>query len=447
MDFIPFHRRPSVQTALGIVILTAVYLWSAEATNQTWSVSSLILDLALAAIALLLMLALASQFVLPVRTWEQRSAAFNRLLGHSVGARGPVVFITEGRARSAHDERDRQGPGVLVVDSASAAVLRTDVQFTRAVGPGVVFTQPGERLAEALDLRRQVRGLGGSPEAAGAPGPGQITSWALTQDGIPVATDLRVTFMLDSGHVTPPREGRIADLAPFEFNSGAAERAVYGRAHADDEGVPWTDLPLRLAVELWRDRVKNRPLEELLSDTPGVTSPLAAIQDEILARLTSHAMEGAGDDRRTRRVINREFELLYLRGVRVLSVSLYGLYLPREVREERMRRWRERWAGALQSALAGSEGATEASGHPGKGAGPLRLPLALTAGLRSRLNEGDQPSLRETVSLLVRQAARLSIEEGSGIEGTSISAGLERAAQEIADLDHDCGEPQEGWKL
>src|SRR3990170_4529158 len=447
MDFIPFYRRPAFQTALGLVFLAAVYLWAAISLDQTWTASGLVVDMALGAIALLSMIALASQFALPVRTWEQRSAAYNRLLGHLAGARGPVMFIKDGEAREAHRERERRGPGVLVIDSASAAVLRTDVQFTRAAGPGVVFTQSGERLAEALDLRRQLRGIGGAPPAAGPPAAGQLTSWALTQDGIPVATDLRVTFMLDSGHVTPPREGRIADLAPFEFNSGAAERAVYGRAHADDEGVPWTDLPLRLAVELWRDRVKNRPLEELLSDTPGVTSPLAAIQDEILARLTSHAMEGAGDDRRTRRVINREFELLYLRGVRVLSVSLYGLYLPREVREERMRRWRERWAGALPSALAGAEGATEASGHPGKGAGPLRLPLALTAGLRSRLNEGDQPSLRETVSLLVRQAARLSIEEGSGIEGTSISAGLERAAQEIADLDHDCGEPQEGWKL
>lgn len=438
MDFIPFHRRPSVRTAFGLIILAAIYLWSMTAANRTMPLSSLILDLALAGITLLLMIALASQFILPVRTWEQRSAAFNRLLGHLVGGRGPVMFIHEGRSRRAHSERDRQGPGVLIIDSDSSAVLRTDVEFTRAVGPGVIFTQPGERLAEALDLRRQMRGLGGSPLAAGAPEPGQITSWALTQDGIPVATDLRVTFMLDSGHVSPPREGRIADQAPFEFNPASAERAVYGRAHADDEGVPWTDLPLRLAVELWRDQVKNRPLETLLSDEAGEASPLETIQDEILARLTSHASDAVGPDHRTQRVINREFELLYLRGVRVLSVNLYGLYLPREVREERIRRWQERWTGAGQTALSGAEAAGESAQALGDAADALRLPMALTAGLRSRLNLGIHPSLRETVSLLVRDVRRVSDEETFGREGAAISASLEQAAKEIDDLEHDC---------
>src|SRR3990170_2812823 len=167
MDFIPFYRRPAFQTALGLVFLAAVYLWAAISLDQTWTASGLVVDMALGAIALLSMIALASQFALPVRTWEQRSAAYNRLLGHLAGARGPVMFIKDGEAREAHRERERRGPGVLVIDSASAAVLRTDVQFTRAAGPGVVFTQSGERLAEALDLRRQLRGIGGGPPGRG----------------------------------------------------------------------------------------------------------------------------------------------------------------------------------------------------------------------------------------------------------------------------------------
>jgi hypothetical protein len=447
MDFTPFHRRPAVQTAFGLILLAAVYLWSLTAANQTPSVSTIFIDLALAAITLLLMIALASQFALPVRTWDQRSAAFNRLLGHLVGARGPVMFIQEGRPLEAHGERDRQGPGVLVIDSASAAVLRTDVKFTRAVGPGVVFTQAGERLAEALDLRRQVRGLGGSYPAAGPPAAGQITSWALTQDGIPVSTDLRVTFMLDSGHVTPPREGRIADLAPFEFNPAAAERAVYGRAHADDENVPWTDLPLRLAVELWRDQVKQRPLEALLGENAGEAPALEAIQNEILARLTSHASEAVSDDRRTHRVVNREFELLYLRGVRVLAVHLYGLYLPREVRDERIRHWRERWIGAVQRVRLDAYDAGGLTAHSGETSELLRLPLALTAGLREHLNRGDHPSLRETVSLLIHAGGRLSSEGGTEGAPSSISARLEQAAKEADDLNHDCEAQSEGWKL
>jgi hypothetical protein len=445
MDFTPFYRRPAVQTAFGLIVLTALYLWSLAASDRTLSVPTLIIDLALAAITLLLMIALASQFALPVRTWDQRSSAFNRLLGHLLGARGPVMFIREGRPLEAHGERDRRGPGVLVIDSASAGVLRTDVKFTRAVGPGVVFTQAGERLAEALDLRRQIRGLSGSPPAASPPVAGQLTTWALTQDGIPVSTDLRVTFMLDSGHVTPPREGRLADLAPFEFNPAAAERAVYGRAHADDENVPWTDLPLRLAVELWRDRVKQRPLEALLNEGSREVSALEAIQGEILARLTSHASESIGEDRRTHRVVNREFELLYLRGVRVLAVHLYGLYLPREVREERIRHWRERWLAATRRAQLDVHQAVGSSPHSDATSEILRLPLALTASLRERLSRGDEPSLRETVSALIHSALA-TVDEVEGIPAL-VPTRLGQAAKEVDAFDHDCEAQAQGWKL
>jgi hypothetical protein len=447
MDFIPFHRRPAVQTAFGLVFLTAVYLWSSRAASPKLSISSIIIDLALGAVTLLLMIGLASQFVLPLTTWDQRSAAFNRLLGYTLGTRGPVMFIREGRPVEAHAERDRRGPGVLVIDSASAAVLRTDVNFTRAVGPGVVFTQGGERLAEALDLRRQIRSLAASSPTSGAPAPGQITSWALTQDGIPVSTDLRVTFMLDSGHLTPPREGRMADLTPFEFNPAAAERAVYGRAHADDEGVPWTDLPVRLAVELWRDQVKQRPLEALLNEKAGEAPALHSIQNEILARLTSHASEAVGEDRQAHRVINREFELLYLRGVRVLAVNLYGLYLPREVRDESIRLWRQRWSAAVQGALLDTAGAPGAEAGTGESADLLRLPLELTAGLRDRLNRGEDPSLRDTVSLLIHEAWRLSTSEAVGSVQPSIAGGLEQAAKEADALDQNCEAQPERWKL
>lgn len=446
MDFTPLYRRPAAQTAFGLIVLAALYLWSFAAADQSLSLPTIIIDVALAAIMLLAMIALASQFVLPVRTWDQRSAAFNRLLGHLVGSRGPVMFIQQGRPLEAHGERDRQGPGVLVIDSASAAVLRTDVKFTRAVGPGVVFTQAGERLAEALDLRRQVRGLGGASPAANPPPPDQITTWALTQDGIPVSTDLRVTFMLDSGHVTPPREGRLADLAPFEFNTAAAERAVYGRAHADDENLPWTDLPLRLAVELWRDQVKQRPLEALLMEDSGETSALEAIQNEILARLTSHASEAGGGDRRTRRVVNREFELLYLRGVRVLAVHLYGLYLPREVRDDRIRHWRERWLAAVQRVHLDADDRGRPTTLLGPTSGMLRHPLDLTAGLREHLNRGEHPSLRETVSLLIQGAWRLSTGGADGLPST-VAARLGQAAREVDALDHDCEARPQEWKL
>src|SRR4030067_879401 len=131
MDFIPFYRRPAFQTALGLVFLAAVYLWAAISLDQTWTASGLVVDMALGAIALLSMIALASQFALPVRTWEQRSAAFNRLLGHLAGARGPVMFIKDGEAREAHRERERRGPGGLAMDFARAWECGAGLQVAR----------------------------------------------------------------------------------------------------------------------------------------------------------------------------------------------------------------------------------------------------------------------------------------------------------------------------
>jgi hypothetical protein len=200
-----------------------------------------------------------------------------------------------------------------------------------------------------------------------------------------------------------------------------------------------------LTVELWRDQVKQRPLGALLSEEAEGPPPLESIQNEILARLTSHASQVIGDDQRTHRVVNREFELLYLRGVRVLAVNLYGLYLPREVRDERIRHWRERWASAIRVARPGSGAPGGDAVHVGDPAGRLAFPLALTAGLRDRLNRGDHPSLRDTVAMILHQALQLSTADAVWGVPSSIADGLEQAAKEVEDLDLDCqARPREG---
>ena len=46
---------------------------------------------------------------------------------------------------------------MIVLDTASGAVLRNDVAFTRVIGPGLTFTQRSEYLAGAMDLHRQTQ--------------------------------------------------------------------------------------------------------------------------------------------------------------------------------------------------------------------------------------------------------------------------------------------------
>ncbi len=65
----------------------------------------------------------AAQFALPVRTFDERMKAFNRILLYLRGQHGPAIFVKEGKANTRADEADKVLPGVALVDLSSAIVL------------------------------------------------------------------------------------------------------------------------------------------------------------------------------------------------------------------------------------------------------------------------------------------------------------------------------------
>jgi hypothetical protein len=401
MDAAPFYRKPWFGTLAGIVLFGLVYAWASHSSLLAQPALTLLLDALIFVVSLLAAIALASQFVLPVRTADERWQALSRVISFVLRQHGPISTVENGRLGPVRGE-DRAGAGVLFVDPASAAVLRTPTRFTRAVGPGHAFTAPGERVAEAIDVRRQVRSLQGQ-----RPGPGDPvdadSAMALTRDGIPISADLSVTFMLDPGHNLPPREGRSAQLPPYEVNLQAAERAAYGHAYGDGdhEDLPWTELPLRLVVDVWREEVKRHRLDELLDDSTGIPSPVHRLQDSLQARLAPAASPSA--DRSTAPQPTREQQVLSARGIRVLSVSLGNLYLPERVQEQRMERWRDAWSSL-------SAKGQEIDGH-GIGAQASESDPAwhdLTRSLAGSLASGETPGLEPTLQHILSDAARLA---------------------------------------
>jgi hypothetical protein len=507
MDLVPFYRRPGVISLIGLMILTAVYallfravdfsgmtrsplsdavlvvgmlalggvlvfiayllLWTSEVENVLasmarllflggWTLSNLYVLLGagspvmrmvlvhtdLAFLTLLGSLAVTSQMVLPVHELSERIAVFTRLLAFLIGERGPVMFLHAGETIEAHGERERRGPGVFLIDYASAAVLRTATRFTRAVGPGVVFTERGERLAEALDLRRQVRSVTGSiPQAGNAVENADVTALAVTRDGIPIATDLSVTFMLDPGHQGEPREGRLPDQPPYEFNPIAVERAVYGHAYSKFEDLPWTELPIRLAGDLWREAVKEYSLEELLGEDEGGAPPLGQVCERIKARLTDVGSEKIEEQSRD----NLELAVLQSRGIRVLSVDAgTAIYLPDDIRKERMTRWREAWAGAVYEALAEAKDQVKRLRQQGDSKAHATLLRDLSIELRRRLQEGSIPNRKETLRTLFEDAVQLCAQRGHVADGSNIAIQLTSALEEFAALDDDCIDVTDG---
>ncbi len=147
-----------------------------------------------------------AQFVLPVRTPEERSKVFERMSNFIFRYHGPALFIKEGKVVGTQAETHRWLPGIVFVDHCSAIVLerqpsqsvmsywrrrlrsslrRSHEQpgpMVRVAGPGIVFTRGAEKLRGAVDLRPQTRRA--------------ESVIAHTRDGIPVETAVHTAFTL-----------------------------------------------------------------------------------------------------------------------------------------------------------------------------------------------------------------------------------------------------------
>lgn len=166
-----------------------------------------------------------SQYVLPITGGEDRLNIFNRLLLFMSGKHGMAIHVKEGQSIQHPDEEKRRGPGVILVDSSSAAILerrilpygllvhlllrfiyfsndyirglfnikqtKKAVPHFRVLGPGLNFTNAedfpklpkwDEKLHGVVDLRPQFRGR------AGVQG--------YTRDGIELNTSISVIFTI-----------------------------------------------------------------------------------------------------------------------------------------------------------------------------------------------------------------------------------------------------------
>jgi hypothetical protein len=289
----------------------------------------------------LISLFVVAQFVLPVHTWQERIMAWNRLRSYLVGWHGPAVFVREGKLISRAEEDDNVYPGVALVDLRSAIVLEQtnawalesetdgeiddpvskrrppfsfrrgpasqDDQYglTRVCGPGINFTEWGEKIRNVVDLRPQIRLESGVK--------------AFTKDGIEVETRVFVGFSLSSppdvipvayvggnsvedlyglvveekspGMIaingkfsldsedareihrlvvsgsteartsakTTTRSGRSARKGPFAFDEHRIFSAAYGQAYrgSPNEKTQWHELPLLVAVEIFRNHLEQ----------------------------------------------------------------------------------------------------------------------------------------------------------------------------------------------
>jgi hypothetical protein len=327
MDDTPFYKRPLFYIIGWLAFLLLVY--GAQVYRMGGiraSFLDIIFDLVCVfPLLLVLWMAFFAQFVLPVRTFRDRQRIFDRLITYLFGGHGPALFIRNGEVIKREGEERKRGPGVLWLDTASAAVTRTAVAIKQTIGPGVHFIQTHEYIAGTVDLHIQSYSIPKETDNPFKPKTeaqtieeyNQIQDRckqvsALTRDGIEVVPRIAVSFRVNTGF---PRDGQPGsrfgyrtgvtkkDKEREEQDKDAIRRAILGEginpmAEPDSprHRIAWNQLPVLLAVDVWREYVGKFTLDELFLPTQPVPTPAPKMPEptpEEIDRLSQPIRVGA----------------------------------------------------------------------------------------------------------------------------------------------------------
>lgn len=317
-----------------------------------------ILLLIIFVISFLAFLIFFSQFSLPVLNLENRIKAVQRLFSYLLNDHGPAIFIENGEVRERKIDRLKNGPGVVILDTASAAVLRTPVKYKGAIGPGIAFTDRDDSIAGVVDLHKQTNYIG--PRAGEDPfspnGKNESKaayeariarrdeSMAITRDGIQICLNIKISFKLDSN----PGEGNTA----FGYNPLSVEKAVIGQSISSDKPsdnpekiYSWKKLPNNLVIDIFREYISKYTINELFPLSRSETNPISIIIDQINTRLTqSHYFSYDNYGNQTNETIfSKEFDLLKRRGIKFIDIVVTNIRFPAEIEEELTNRWKTSW--------------------------------------------------------------------------------------------------------
>lgn len=375
-----FFKRPIVKSVLVFITLIVVHLVMGAVMGYFYPKSNqalnMIIDTLICVAGLIGWMIFFAQFVLPVRHVSDRWKVVERLVNYLTGRHGPAIFIENGHVRGKENEVKKEGPGVIWLDSASAAILRTAGRFTRTIGPGVHFTKHGEYIAATADLHTLIQNIGPkdndlpftttetNPDFKAIKERAETTS-ALTRDGIQVIASISVTFRIRS----IPGEGN----SKFGFNPNTAHSAIRDsmtRETSLDQPV-WNSLPSRMAADIWREYLGKFRLSELFEKTNNrQENTLQFINEMMRKRLTKPSVEfldafgqvvlenkdreaefqrllGENNRAAAEKLLKTmdcvEFTKLTEMGLEVKSVSIKRLFFMPEVEDKLINQWTALW--------------------------------------------------------------------------------------------------------
>jgi hypothetical protein len=362
---------------IGVIITTnvvwQVVMWAMKIpTNTTayYVVSFIILGLDVFAAFTLRerLIHFFSQFVLPIQNPKYRRDISARVSNFETGSRGPALFVKNGRAILHEGEADKRGAGLIVLDTASALVLRTDTEIKDTVGPGIKFTRGNEYIAGSVDLRAQWQVIGPlstdqpslNPLLISAPKDYNETqsrrqTSGLTRDGFEVSPTISIKFSIKRPAQKVPTDSGVTSYYGFDADAvrNAITRKVVQLGNSENSKVQleWNQIPEHLVVNIWREYIRKFKFSDLFNpvDKDG-TSGLQVIEDAINRRIKQPNMEALDETgaRTDERVESREFKQLQSRGLEIMDVRIHNILFENTLEDQITQQWSAEWLNIAQ---------------------------------------------------------------------------------------------------
>ena len=334
------------------ITIYIIYLLINGGTNS--NLSNLLIDTSLFILSFFIFLFFFSIFIIPFKEKKDLLPIFHRVLLFITGKHGLISHINNGVKTEKHVVSTKNNPGLILLDSSSAAVISISTRYNRAVGPGVVFTNKNDVLADTVDLQLQKQIIGPlegenpysekqkyeKPDSYFSRIQRASKTKAVTRDGIEIVATFSLTFKIKS----KPGEGN----SPFGYNPLSVERAILGQAvdinggSQNESAKSWTSLSGILAVDIWRELIHKYKLNELFQVN---RSHLDYCLENIHSRLTQQKYEEIDEygKKTGKYALSNEYQLLEDRGINFLEIQLKKISLPTEIENGLVNQWESSW--------------------------------------------------------------------------------------------------------
>ncbi len=334
---------PGVIVAMNVI--WHIIVWAAG-INPNYIVSAIVfaVDIAVAYYLLDRLIFFYAQFILPIQNSKYRNEIYSRVKSFE-GKRGPALFIKNGRVIMQEGEEEKRGPGLIVVDTASAVVLRTDTEIKDTVGPGIKFTKGNEYIAGSVDLRQQWQYIG--------PDGGSEKTDGTTRDEVEIKATISIKFSIRRPKQNKPTESGVT--SEYGYDEAAVRNAIMREFIEVDEEqktlISWEEIPADLVVGIWREYVHKFKLMELFSPVnERGESGLQVIEQMINKRVTKsnvEAMDSIGNLTKEW-VESREYAQLQKHGLEITEVRIHDIHLATEDEEQIFVQWKPEWMKSIQ---------------------------------------------------------------------------------------------------